>query len=103
MGKATLAILFGTLLIAGGGALATWGWNERSSTDTKRMLFERAEAEVSARRTAMLRTLTAEFVFNSNVLKDPQFSETDPEELKKFVVFPKVQATALQSVISSGV
>jgi hypothetical protein len=84
---ANLQVVIGTLLITGGGILATMGWNSRSSA-TQRM--------------GMIRAVSAEFMMNINIFNDPKFTTSDESELAKYVVFPRMQTSALRGVIASG-
>ena len=87
MSMPTLLILFGTVLIAVGGILATYGWNARTE---------------EVQKSAMVRSVAAELLMNISVINDPKFTETDENKLSQFVIFPRMQITALESAISSG-
>lgn len=87
MNTPNLLIVTGLLVIAGGGYLATYGWNAKSQ---------------EAQKSGMVRGVAAELLMNVSVIRDPKFAETDEEELSKFVIFPRMQMTALEGSISSG-
>ncbi len=87
MSLPTIQILLGTLLLAGGGLLATYGWNAKFEAD---------------RKSAMVRSVGAELLVNSAVVRDPMFTETDDKKLSLFVMFPRVSIAVLEGAISSG-
>ena len=87
MGTPNLLIAIGAILIAAGGYLATYGWNTRSQ---------------EAQKSGMVRSVAAEWLINMSVINDPKFAETDERELSQFVIFPRMQLTALEGTISSG-
>ena len=87
MSAPAIQILLGTLLLAGGGLLATYGWNAKFEADKK---------------SAIVRSVAAELLGNTAVLKNPDFAETDDEKLSQFVVFPRVNIAVLEGAISSG-
>lgn len=95
-------ILAGTILIGLGGLLATYGWDLKSSEDTRRALEQSAANDLAVRRLTILRTLGAEFVINSATLRSPVFVERDDSQLSKFVVFPRLQTTAVATAMASG-
>ena len=80
-------IVLGALLITVGGLLATYGWNARSDLTKKN---------------AILKAVAAEYLVYEAVILDKKITETNEEELSKFVVYPRFQTIALESVISSG-
>lgn len=80
-------IVLGTLLIAGGGLLATYGWNSRSDMD---------------KRNAIIKAVANEYLIYEAVILDKKIAETNEEELSKFVVYPRFHTTALESIVSSG-
>jgi hypothetical protein len=100
--RANLLIAIGTLLIALGGLVATYGWDMRSSMDTRRMLNERAETDRAQRRAALIRALGAECLVNTHLLETPPIDEQDPELVTKYVPYPRMHTTALTSAIASG-
>ena len=75
MGAPIFWIIFGTVLIAVGGVLATYGWNAKTE---------------EAQKSAMVRSVAAELLVNIAVVKDPMFTETDEKKLSLFVMFPRV-------------
>lgn len=95
-------IVVGSILIGLGGFLATYGWDLRSSEDTRRALEQRAANDLAVRRQTILRTLAAEYVSNEAVLKAPAFVERDDNQLSKFAIFPRLQTTAITTAIASG-
>ena len=80
-------IILGTCLIAIGGLVATHGWNARSDMIKKN---------------GMLKAVAAEYLVYEAVILDTKFTETNKENLFKFVVYPRFQTIALESAISSG-
>lgn len=82
-----LYIILGTLLIAIGGLVATHGWNARSDMIKKN---------------GMLKAVAAEYLVYEAVILDKKFTETNEEDLVKFVVYPRFQTIVLESAISSG-
>jgi len=82
-----ILILLGTLLIAIGGILATYGWN--ASTE-------------AAQGSAMIKAVAAEWLMNANVMNDKSISEPDDAQLSKFVMFPRTRTAALEGAIASG-
>jgi len=87
MSSSIAMIVGGTLLIAIGGLLATFGWNSHAD---------------DARRHGLVEQIAAELTVNLNVASDPKFVENDPEELKEYVVYPRFQIVALDAAIASG-
>ena len=87
MSTPNLLIVIGTILIAAGGLLATYGWNARSQ---------------EAQKSGLVRGVAAELLMNLSVISDPKFTETDEEKLSQFVIFPRLQITALEAAVSSG-
>ena len=83
----TLQTAFWIILIAVGGIIATYGWNARSQEKQK---------------SGMVRSVAAELLLNTSVIRDPTFVETDEEKLSQFVIFPRMEITALGGAISSG-
>jgi hypothetical protein len=102
MAKANLLIAFGTLLIALGGIVATFGWSMRSTIETRSVLEAERAATIQSQRRAMFRTLAAELSLNAEVLTNEVFHETDEAKLAKFVMLPRLQHSALESAIASG-
>ena len=49
-----------------------------------------------------VRGVAAELLMNLSVIEDPTFVETDEKKLSQFVIFPRMQTTALEGTISSG-
>lgn len=92
-------ILIGAIFIGFGGIVATYGWNLITSNEA----IKRANDERTDRRRAMLRTLAAEVVLNKDILSDRKFTETDPEKLREYAIFPRPQFAGLQTAIASGV
>ena len=84
---ANLEVFIGTLLIAGGGLLATMGWDARSTATQKK---------------AMIRAVSAELMINLNIFVDSKFTERDEKQLAKFVVFPRMQTSVLKGSIAGG-
>ncbi len=80
-------IVVGTLLIAGGGIIATHGWNERTN---------------ALQRKGLIQAVAAELMVNIQVVSDPKFTETDAARLQEYVVFPRTQTIALEAAIASG-
>jgi len=83
----SLFVITGTVLIAIGGLLATYGWN--------------AHAEAT-RRSAMIQSVAAEWMVNNSVISDEKFLATDKNELARFVMFPRTRTIALEVAITSG-
>lgn len=84
---ANLLIALGTLLLAFGGVIATAGWNARG---------------VAAERDGMIRAVAGETLVNSNIFRDPVFTDNDDEKLARFTLFPRMQTAALEGAIASG-
>ena len=80
-------IVLGTILIAVGGVLATYGWNMKT---------------VASQRHGIIRAVTAESLDNSDVLMKRVFTEKNDNKLSTFVLFPRMQTTALDGAIASG-
>ena len=87
MNMPTLWIIIGTVLFAGGGLLVTYGWNAKTEEGKK---------------SAMVKSVAAEWLGNLNTIHNPMFTETDEEKLSQFVVFPRMNMTAIEGAISSG-
>ncbi len=98
----TFLILLGTVLIAVGGVVATYGWNLRSSLRTSRMLEESRARELETKRGAMVRTAMAELLMNVKVISNPIFHEEDESKLSEFVVLPRFHTEALAAMMASG-
>ena len=81
------AIVLGILLVAMGGVVATYGWNARTEV---------------TQRNGMIRAIAAETLVNASVFRDPKFSETNEDKLKKFTLFPRMRTAALEGAIASG-
>lgn len=96
-----IPIVFGTLFLAGGGLLATWGWNAWSSAQIRSTLQETEQARILQQRTAMLQTLGAEYRANSSVLQHSAYSQPTTDR-GSLVIFPPFHADALRAAISSG-
>ncbi len=103
MDRSLLLIALGTLLIATGGVIATYGWDLKSSADTRAMLADRARLDFNTRRVAVLRTLAGELIVNSRILDNPPIAETDPAKLSTFAPLPRLQMTGLSSAVASGI
>jgi hypothetical protein len=84
---ANLQVVIGALLITGGGILATMGWNSRST---------------AMQRNGVIRAVSAELLMNIAIFKDVKFTERDESELAEYVIFPRMQTSALAGVIASG-
>lgn len=82
-----LFIIVGTLLIAVGGVVATYGWNARTEL---------------AQKAGIVRAVAAELLMNIVVTNDRKIIETDEKKLSAFVMFPRVQTAALEGAIASG-
>ncbi len=80
-------IVFGTALIAVGGILATHGWNARTEETQK---------------SAMVTSVAAEWLINTQAIGDPPLAETDKTKLSQFVIFPRMKIATLEGAISSG-
>jgi len=102
MTNPSFLILFGSVLIGLGGLIATYGWDIRSSEDTRRALEQRAASDLATRRLTILRTLAAELIINKAIIEDRKFTELDDGQLSRFVVFPRLQTTAIATAIASG-
>jgi hypothetical protein len=76
-------IIIGTLLIAVGGMVATYGWNQQSE---------------QAKRVALIRAVAAETMANASVIQSPEVSEHGD----KFVVLPRTRTIAIDAAIASG-
>jgi len=99
---ANLIIALGTVLIAIGGLVATYGWNMRSTQETRTMLKERTRADRNRNRAEVLKSLGAEFSMNIERLKTPPINEIDEVQLGHFVVIPRLQTTATAAAIARG-
>jgi hypothetical protein len=82
-----LLILVGTLLIAVGGIVATYGWNAKTE---------------AAQKAGMIRAVAAELTMNLSIINDQAIVEPDDKKLSAFVMFPRMLTTALEGAISSG-
>ena len=82
-----ILILLGTLLIAIGAIVATYGWNARTE---------------AAQRSGMIKAVAAEWMMNVQVLNDKSISEPDDAQLSKWVLFPRTRTIALEGAIASG-
>lgn len=102
MSASLLYIAVGTFLIGLGGWLATYGWDLKSSQDTRIALQRAAHDEVETRRIAMLRMLAAESIANRQSLAHKAFTEADESELAKFANLPRLQSGAATAAIASG-
>lgn len=80
-------IVVGTLLIAVGGIIATYGWNAKTE---------------AAQKAAIIRAVAAEYMINVAVINDQKFIETDEKKLCTFAMFPRVQSAALEGAVASG-
>jgi hypothetical protein len=80
-------LLVGTLLVAGGGLLATHGWDSWADLQ---------------RRRDVIRAVAAETMLNLSIVTDPKFTEKDPNVLRQFVIYPRFQTAALDGAIASA-
>jgi hypothetical protein len=93
--SANLLILLGTILIGLGGLLATYGWDLRSSADTRYMLEQQRLSQVRAAREALLYSMAAELTINGQLLTSEAFQEKDLEKTGKYEPLPRLQPTAM--------
>jgi hypothetical protein len=82
-----VAIAVGAVFASLGGLAATYGWNSWTGESHK---------------ASMVRAVAAEWLANVSVINDPKIAETDDALLSKFVMFPRLQTTALEGAVSSG-
>ena len=82
-----LQIIIGTVLIAVGGILATYGWTARTEASQK---------------SAMIKAVAAELLINLALIDDPKIAETDEKKLSKSVFFPRMQTSTLKGALASG-
>jgi len=87
MNTANSLIAAGTLLIAIGGIMATYGWNARTDI---------------ARKSSIVRSVAAEWVVNTAVIEDEKLSGYDENKLSQFAVFPRMMTTNLGAALASG-
>lgn len=80
-------VVLGTLMIAGGGFIATYGWNAKTEY---------------AQRERLIKAITAELVINLSAIRDRKFAETDKSKLAEFVIFPRMKTVTLEGAIASG-
>lgn len=99
---AYLYIAIGTLLIAIGGLMATYGWNLKTSKEIKGSLEESRIHEVELQREWIIKTVFLETITNLIIIHDSKFTETDEKKLSKFVVYPRLRTAALTSVLESA-
>ena len=67
--------------------MATYGW----------VLFSEER-----QKSAMVKSLAAEWLLNSQAIGDPPLAETDAAKLSQYVIFPRMKIAALEGAISSG-
>jgi hypothetical protein len=91
-----------SVLIAIGGAIATFGWNEISSKETRLSLDESRRADTESKRRALTRAVAAEFLTNLVIINDKAYTETNEEELSKLAIYPRFQTTVLSAFLASG-
>ncbi len=101
-GNAVLCIVFGTILIAGGGLLATHGWNLHTSKEIRASLEQSRLDQLEMKRQGIIKTVCLEVVTNIIRMKDKKFTETDKKKLSEYVVFPRMSTAALSSALESA-
>lgn len=84
---AYLVISAGTVLVGLGGLVATHGWNKLSEL---------------RRRQGLIRAVAGEMVIDFDILNSKHFTETDPQALMRYDVFPRLRTISLDGAISSG-
>lgn len=94
-------IILGTLFIAGGGLMATYGWNLRSSKEIQASLEQSRIHELELRRLGIIKTVLLEIGGNISIIQLKVFTETDEKKLSKYAVYPRLWTEALSSVIES--
>lgn len=82
-----ILIALGTLLVAAGGIIATYGWNARSAAREK---------------SEMIKAVAAEWMMNVGVVNDKSICELDDAELANFVIFPRTRKVALEGAVAGG-
>jgi hypothetical protein len=81
-------ILGGALVVAFGGLVVTYGWNQRT---------------VSLQRLAFARSVATELVTNLEILEDKTFQPNQAADVHQIVLFPRLLTTALSGAIANGV
>lgn len=87
MNLPNIYIVCGTLLIAFGGLLATFGWSARSDL----MI-----------RNGLIKAVSSEYLIYETVILHQKIIETDQKALLKPVIYSKFHTLALEGLMSSG-
>ena len=80
-------VMFGTMLVAAGGLVATHGWNKHSSESDRIELVKTVIAEISA---------------NQEILRDSTFQDCEYQPGKATCIFPRLLDSALAGAIAKG-
>ena len=104
--NANLWIIFGTLIMVSGmaigGLMTTYGWNLKTSKETRVLLEETRLEEQEIRRKGIIINVSFDVVTNLLRIEDAKFTVTEEDELSKYVIYPRFQTAALSSVMDSA-
>ncbi len=102
IGNAYSLAIFGSLIMTGGGLLATYGWNLRSSQIIWEMLIRDRTAQRDERRHAVIWSVAAEWCRNMSIISNKPYCGEKPEELTKYAHYPTLHAAEVSNALTCG-